>query len=73
MEDEHMNRKTYEKKMRALILAISKYPGSKTNRKIGELMRYDAKKTDTITVYGSCKAAWESEAFRAARQLFNVR
>ena len=59
-----MTRKTYEKKMKALMVAIYNHPESHfpEDYKIGEaLKRWNAKTIDLPKVGGSYKAAWNSE------------
>lgn len=56
-----MTRKTYEKKMKALLVAIYNHPESHfpEDYKIGEALKhYNAKTIDLSKVGGSYKAAW---------------
>ena len=66
-----MTRKTYEKKMKALLVAIYNHPESNfpESYKIGETLKhYDAKTIDLSKVGGSYKAIWNSEQFIFCRR-----
>lgn len=68
-----MTRKTYEKKMKALLVAIYNHPESHfpESYKIGETLKhYNAKTIDLSKVGGSYKAAWNSDIFKWCRRYY---